>query len=191
LNGDGHLDVVVNDIAGSQTYVLLGNGIGSFNSATVYPSRALLFTDMNGDGHPDLVGMALSGQVQILAGNSDGTFGSPTPIATIPALDVLVDAGDFNGDGVVDLLLIGPAGIGVALGQGNLTYGNVIPSVAGTVVGGSYLNDFAIGRFHGNTYSDVAMAMDGGLLALQSKGDGTFASGDSYDIGTTVGSRRL
>jgi hypothetical protein len=187
VNGDGHLDIVVNDLAGGETYVLLGNGNGSFKSATVYVSRALLFTDMNGDGHPDLVGMAAPGQVQILEGNADGTFGSPTLIAAVPAADTLVDAGDFNGDGVVDLLFMSPVGIGVALGQGNLAYGNVIPSVAGTVADPYYLNGFTVGSFHGKSYSDVAMTVDGGLLVLQGNGDGTFASGDSYDIGTTVG----
>lgn len=150
-------------------------------------SRALLFVDMNGDGHPDLVGMANLGQVQILEGSSNGTFGAPTVIATVPPSYNLVDVGDFNGDGVADLLFMGPAGVGVALGQGNLTYGNLIPSVAGSVTGAFYLNGFAVGSFKGNPNSDVAMAVDGGLLVLQSNGDGTFASADSYDIGTTAG----
>ncbi len=187
VNGDGHLDIVVNDIAGSQTYVLLGNGDGSFKAATVYVSRAVLFTDMDGDGHPDLVGMAAPGQVQILKGNADGTFGSAAQIATIPGADTLVGVGDFNGDGVADLLLMDPVGIAVALGQGNLTYRTVIPSVAGALTAAFYLNAFTVGNFAGNAYSDAAMAVDGGLLVLRSNGEGTFASGDSYDIGTAVG----
>jgi hypothetical protein len=187
VNGDGHLDIVVNDIVGSQTYVLLGEAGGSFKPATVYSSRALLFTDLNGDGHPDLVGTADPGQVQILQGNSDGTFGAPAIIATVPPTYNLVEAGDFNGDGVPDLLFMGPAGVGVTLGQGNLTYGNLIPSVAGTVTGAFYLNGFTVGSFTGERHNDVAMAVDGGLLVLQSGSDGTFAGADSYDIGTTAG----
>jgi len=187
LNGDGHLDIVVNDLAGGETYVLLGNGNGSFQSGTYYLSRALLFTDLNGDGHPDLVGMAAPGQIQILLGNSNGTFGSPSVIANLPTSDVLAGVGDFNGDGIADLLLISPVGVAVALGQGNLSFGNATASVAGATAPGYYIDDFAVANFVGNGYSDLAMAVDGGLAVLISNGDGTFASGDSFDMGTTVG----
>jgi hypothetical protein len=187
LNGDGDLDIVVNDSVGGVTYVLLGNGSGSFQSETSYNSRALLFTDVNGDGYPDLVGTASPGQVQVLLGNSNGTFGSPTVIATVPSSDYLVGAGDFNGDGITDLLLISPAGVAVALGKGNLAFGDATASVAGSLLPGYFFNDLGVAKFGGNSYSDVAIAVEGGLTVLASNGDGTFASGDAYDLGTTVG----
>src|SRR5262249_47280640 len=94
VNGDGQLDIVVNDLIGAHTYVLLANGAASFQSGKSYLSFARLFTDLNGDGHPDLVGMQGLGQVQILIGKADGTFGPPTVIATIDSNDQLVNAAD-------------------------------------------------------------------------------------------------
>ena len=187
LNGDGHLDILVNNPVGAQTFVLLGNGDGTFQPAVVYTSYALLLADVNGDGHPDLVGSVSPGQIDVLLGNPDGTFGAPTLVTTVPATDELVAVGDFNGDGIPDLVFLTPAGVGVVLGQGNLTYGNMITSVAGSVIPGYYMEGFAQGDFNGNGHNDIAMAVDGGVLILQGNGDGTFASADSYDVGHTVG----
>lgn len=187
LNGDGNLDMVVNDLAGGETYVFLGNGNSTFQSGIYYAARAVLLTDLNGDGHPDLVGTAAPGQIQVLLGNPDGTFASPTIVTDFPAADVLGGVGDFNGDGLPDFLLITPVGVAVALGQGNLSFASPTASVAGALLPGYYLNCIAIAKFIGNNDSDVAMAVDGGLLLLKSNGDGTFASADSYDLSTTVG----
>src|ERR1700733_10424663 len=187
LNGDGNLDIVVNDAVGAQTYVLLGNGNGTFQPAVVYLSYAILFADMNGDGHPDLVASVYPGQIQVLLGNANGTFGSATTVTTIPDSAQLIASGDFNGDGIPDLAFLTPVGIGIVLGQGSLTYGNIVSSVAGSVGPGFYLNSFAQGDFNGQGQNDIAMAVDGGVLILQGNGNGTFASADSYDVGHTVG----
>lgn len=189
INGDGYLDIVVNNLVGAQTLVLLGNGNGTFQPVVAYNSTyALLLADMNGDGHPDLVGVVYPGQVQILAGNPDGTFGSPIAVATVPATAQLIATGDFNGDGIQDLVFLTPAGVGIALGKGNLTYGPMISSVAGSLGAVFYpTGDVAEGDFNGDGHNDLAMGVDGGLLILAGNGDGTFASADSYDVGHTVG----
>jgi hypothetical protein len=190
LNGDGNLDIVVNDLAGGESYVFLGKGGGQFDPGVYYQSRAVLFTDLDNDGHPDLVGMSATvvGQVDILKGNADGTFGSPTPIATVSPSASLVEASDYNGDGVLDLLFIDPAGVGVALGLGNLTYGPLTSSVGGGAPIGFYADLFSSADFRGKGYSDVTEAVDGGLLILQNNGDGTFGSGAFFDVGESVGS---
>ena len=63
LNGDGHLDLVEETFLWSDnTWVLkvaFGNGDGSFQAGTTYPSIApvsFAFGDVNGDGRPDLIG---------------------------------------------------------------------------------------------------------------------------------------
>jgi hypothetical protein len=187
LNSDGYLDIVVNNLAGAQTVVFLGNSNGTFQSAVAYTSYALLLADMNGDGHPDLVG-SVSGQVEVSQGNPDGSFGAPAVVATIPATAQLIATGDFNGDGIQDMVFLTPAGVGILLGRGNLTYGSMISSVAGTLGAVSYpTGDLAQADFNGDGHNDLAMGVDGGSLILLGNGDGTFGSADSYDVGSTVG----
>ena len=189
LNGDGHLDAVVDNLIGAQTLVFLGNGNGTFKPAVSYnTSYALLLADMDGDGHPDLVGEAYPGQVQILKGNPDGTFGSPLLVTTVPATAQLVASGDLNGDGIEDLTFLTSAGVGVVLGTGNLTYGPIVSTVAGTVATlFTNTGEIANGDFNRDGHPDLAMGVNGGVLILSGNGDGTFISGDSYDVGHAVG----
>jgi len=77
--------------------------------------------DFNGDGKADLVsliarriGSQVSEFITVLAGKGDGTF-SALPSVIIPAGDAFhlatqVNVGDFNGDGVADLILSGNFG---------------------------------------------------------------------------------
>lgn len=187
LNGDGHLDVVVNNLVGAQTIVWLGKGNGTFQGGVSYTSYAVTLADLDGDGHPDLVGEIYPGQVQALLGNADGTFGSPTPLTTVRPGDFLLTTSDLNGDGIVDLIFLTPTGVGVVLGQGNLTYGGSHLSVAGTPSQAGYLQALKVGDFNGDGRQDFAMSVFGGVLILLGKGDGTFASADYYDIGHPVG----
>jgi hypothetical protein len=121
VNGDGKPDLVVanqcvsyiDDVcSGSGTLgVLLGNGDGTFQSATTYVSGgdlagSVAVADVNGDGKLDLVvvNQFQSSTVGVLLGNGDGTFQSPLTYKTGDR-GFSVAVADVNGDGRPDLLV--------------------------------------------------------------------------------------
>lgn len=183
LNGDGHLDIIATDPLGNRILVFLGNGDGTFQTPVSYSPYGNILRDMDGDGHPDLITVVYPGQVTVLKGNPDGTFGLSTVVATVPSGTSLVGLGDYNGDGILDLTFLTPTGVGVMLGKGNLTYGPMQMSVSGSA---GYVHP-ALGSFSEDGRTDIAMAVEGGIAILLGKGDGTFASADFYDMGQPVG----
>lgn len=134
VNGDGKLDLIIASvnqdfIGGGLADVLLGNGDGTFQPATVYTSGAsgagsIAVADVNGDGKLDLImtgpcpttGFSCAGSpypdaiVSVLLGNGNGTFQSPLmydsggyAFGGYPSGGVTV--ADVNADGKPDLLV--------------------------------------------------------------------------------------
>ena len=102
LNGDGNPDLVVTNTYSHGTYLLLGNGDGSFQSAVNYgvgyePSYVVI-GDLNGDCNLDLV----TDPVTVLLGNGDGTFQTAMNYNT-GERPISVTIGDLNGDTKPDL----------------------------------------------------------------------------------------
>jgi hypothetical protein len=177
--GNGRLDLAVADSAGIE--ILLGNGDGTFQAAqTVAPGIGgpLLAVDFN--GHLDLVGVELDPQtgaseVAVLLGNGDGTFQPARIVAT--GIGQLV-AGDFNGDGKIDLAVTGSdpntgAGeVSVLLGNGDGTFQPAIQHALAW-----YPGSLVAGDFNGDGKLDVAVdnPLDGTVSVLLGNGDGTLA----------------
>ena len=137
FNGDGRLDLAVADGGSNEVAILLGNGDGTFRPAVFYPAGdgpcAVVAGDFNGDGKLDLAVADTGnyandpGGVSILLGNGDGTFQPPVEYAAGNEPDALV-AGDFNGDGKVDLAVADYGTVdfagGTDPGGGSLLLGN-------------------------------------------------------------------
>ena len=109
FNLDGKLDLVTANSGAFTVSVFVGNGAGGFAAATGSPysvaaANAVVVTDINGDGKPDIISLGGSGQVSILLGNGAGGF-TPSVGGAISggAAPFSAVAGDFNGDGRRDL----------------------------------------------------------------------------------------
>ena len=120
FNGDGKADLAYLDPEG-ELQVFLSNGDGTFEAGASYsfpvpygyiPATIGLYAqDMDGDGKLDLV--VTTGEIMILRGRGDGTFAPHIDVCSGGPLGVSFDIGgnngslafgDFNGDGVLDMI---------------------------------------------------------------------------------------
>ena len=105
LNHDGNADLAVADYNNGNTgfaSVLLGNGDGTFQTATTWTAGTgpdgIAVGNFNGDRNPDLVVTNLIGNsMSVLYGNGDGTFQAPANFDT-GDFPIGVAAGQFNGN---------------------------------------------------------------------------------------------
>lgn len=113
LDADGDLDVVISNDAPSPKLVYLNDGKGRFTVGSEYgkpewPMRNATVADMNGDGLPDIIAAnrygRTAGSNYICLNRGGGKFDTDCiPFAAESA--TTITAADFNGDGLLDLLV--------------------------------------------------------------------------------------
>jgi hypothetical protein len=189
FNSDGKTDLALLSYDGSTTsYIttLLGKGDGTFGTpqtGTAYHQGvtggdvilgSFIEADFNGDGKLDLavVGDYVNtGGITILLGNGDGTFRAQPNLVPSLGFGVVV-AGDFNGDGIPDLIAFQyfEGGGTVLLGKGDGTF----TATATAPAAGTFVRSSVVGDFNMDGKLDLAIGYSGGVTVFLGNGDGTF-----------------
>jgi hypothetical protein len=207
LNGDGYPDLEVMDGGNNREYIYINKKDGTFKdpvyTTITYSTGAqfygnagtVLFTDVNGDGIPDMVATAPFGyftstyqpasivSILVFLGKGDGTFNAPLPEQTSKFNGYLFNefgnlvAADMNNDGKIDLVYMVAGNdvnfnttsfVTVVLGNGDGTFA---PFPADFPTSGAVLPGVA-----NNTYGSIAVSDvngDGKPDVLFSLGEGS------------------
>ncbi len=197
FNGDGRPDYAVPTNSGP-VVILLGTGTGTFTNGTTinttspFTPTSVVVGDFNGDGKQDLavLSAAGTGSVNIYLGNGNGTFQTAKnyPVAGSTSASRLLAVGDFNRDGIQDLVATnwGLNNVAVILGNGDGSF--QAPSYY--AVGNDPWN-VVVGDLNQDGFLDLVVASDGSSSAsiLQGNGDGTFKPYTTANTGASqVGS---
>lgn len=156
--------------------------------------QPLLTADVNGDGIPDLVivstvedtgGGELQSVLSVMLGNGDGTFQprmkSVLPYINHPGTSLWVAQGDFNHDGVIDLIVsnYGDSSLTMLQGNGDGTFRALPPFTPGiwrrgdpnSLDTGYYPTAIAVGDYNRDGNLDLAVATGYGRVCVE-LGDG-------------------
>ena len=192
FNDDGVPDLVYAGEFGIGA--MLGNGDGTFASSFSSlspPGWEIATGDFDGDGKQDIVSafayaQGQPGALTFFAGKGDGTFQAPLKTTLPPGPAALV-AGDFNGDGKLDLAVLfstESSGTSDAVtiffgnGDGSFHQGASYPApdAASWLLAGDLNND---GK------PDLVVSGSASVSTLVGKGDGTFVDGAHVSLAVT------
>lgn len=191
LNGDGFADIVASDYSSSGIWTWISNGDGTFKASLSSPTAPqgtnVMLTDLNRDGFLDAAITHAYGDLSVKLGRGDGTFGAdvtyglngggePDELAT----------GDFNGDGIPDLVIGqgvggGAQNVNVVLGRGDGTFKSAV-AVGGLTTRPRYV---AVGDINNDGSEDLLVGRESGtslLFAVLGNGDGTFKSATTINV---------
>jgi hypothetical protein len=123
FNRDGRLDVVVANDAPPTVSTLLGDGLGSFAAPIVSAAvqanpYGLATADFNEDGILDVIATSSAGNVTLLTGVGNGSFGVAS-VGMGGAASNAVATGDFDNDGHADVAVLSTSTSAVRVRLGN------------------------------------------------------------------------
>lgn len=179
FNGDRKIDMAVTNLGSNTISIFRGNGdgtfqlLGSYSVGLSYPPYTIVTEDFNRDGNEDMATVS-TWTVVVFLGNGDGTF--QTPVSYYSGADASLVAGDFNGDGKIDLAATGsyytPQNfVSILLGNGDGTF-----QLLGSYGTGFNPLGIATGDFNGDGKTDLITAngSPNTVSVLMGNGDGTF-----------------
>lgn len=203
----------------AEVVTLIGQGDGTFGPPIVSPvdlgpeseviATGVVVGQFTGSGFPDIaVSQAFSppNDVYVLRGDGSGSFTEPIPLS-LGVGSFSLAAGDFDGDGKEDLALpiadSAPSGgtvlderVATALGNDDGTFVSLAPAEPKWTRGQNpYSYTIHAADLNGDGSPDLLLpvasdAGEGGVWALLSNGDGSFAdgvtgleSGNVWDVG--------
>ncbi|MEZ2284944.1 FG-GAP-like repeat-containing protein, partial [Microcoleus sp.] len=180
FNGDGKLDLVTsNNEKTNNISVFLGDGKGNFNSpvnlssptnnsSTGGTGRTVVTGDFNGDSKLDIAtNNSTDKSVSVFLGDGTGNFDTANNfnVATTGGYPQSVVAGDFNGDGKLDLATSNyySTSLSVLLGDGTGKFGNL----SNFTIPNSFAYAYMIARdFNADGKLDIATAFDSNVSVL-------------------------
>jgi hypothetical protein len=181
INNDGIPDIVC---SGGQ--FLLGRGDGTFNLSPEYndlDGLGLALVDLNADGNLDLIILNAGGTAgfNVAFGNGDGTFSTPSLFAVADDYDRYLSIGDFNGDGIPDVVTVASEGVWLMTGKGHGLFDQPVLASPGGYDG---IYPFGVADMNHDGKLDLVVSTDNGFAILFGKGDGTFRPPVAYPTGT-------
>ncbi|XXT15899.1 FG-GAP-like repeat-containing protein [Sorangium sp. So ce429] len=201
FDNDGAADIATTSVTLSQVSVILGAGAGSFGAPVLIPivstggvQSTIACRDLNGDGFSDIVVTSpASARLSILINQGDGSFAAPVAYTnSANGQTAGIAFGDADGDGKLDILSNGAAGVYLFFfkGNGNGTVASGVRSSTGAGASANSALGVVASDFNGDGELDAYILVttsSGGVRPMTGNGTGAFTSGPVVPTGASPG----